>query len=181
QGHPMRVMESELVFALKTKGRFKGLFLLMCISLVFFVGLFSLILVSTFQLLDRSSQFPDIQESARHQAILLIITFPLLFLAYGLMIGWLIRRLRAPAPVVCISQEGIFLPSERLMIRWAEIRELSLATYMGSPYWRIALWNPEEVAARARITAPPSTRLLFIISLPFVRIFRSSYPIGFFQ
>jgi hypothetical protein len=177
----MQVMESELVFALKTKGRFKGLLLVMCIFLVCYAGLFSLLLVSTFQLIDSSSQFPDIQESARHQVILLIITFALLLLAYGLMIGWVIRQLRAPAPAVRISQGGIFLPSERLLITWAEIRELSLATYMGSPYWRIALWHPVEVTARARTTAPLLTRLLVMISLPLVRLFRSSYPMGFFQ
>jgi hypothetical protein len=177
----MQVMESELVLTLKTKAHFKGILLLMCLFLVAYTGLFSLILVSTFHLIDRSSQFPAIQESARHRVILLLITFPLLWLAYGLLIGWLIRQLRAPASSVRINQEGIFMSRDRVLIKWAEIKELSQATFMGSPYLRIAVWNPEEVAARAKAAAQPFMRLLVTLNLLIFRFSRSSYPIGLAQ
>jgi len=94
---------------------------------------------------------------------------------------FLIRQLRAPSPDVRITHEGIFTSHDSFLITWAEIEELSLATWMGSPYLRIVPRNLEAVAARAKASSRPWRRFAIDATLTFFPSTTSPAPLGLSQ
>lgn len=175
----MQVMEAEIVLRLKYKARLKSALLFQCIMVVFFVSFYSWLIVSSFRM--TASPFSDLQEAARQDVMIFLLVGFLVLFCYVMYIAFVIRQLRAPDPYVRISHQGIFTSRDPFLITWAEIQELSLATFLGVPYLRIVPRNVQEVAARAKAASRASVRFGIALNLLFFRFSKSSAPIGFPQ
>ncbi len=185
----MQVIESEIVIPLKYKSNLKGSLIVLCVMLVYFVGLSLFLIIMASQAAAKAkvtfANDPVMAEDIAHQWITQeiwgIIMLVLMLFLYCIVFTFMIRKLRAPSPYVRISHEGVFTSRDSLLIKWAEIKELSLAIFMGSPYLRIVPWNVEEVAARAKASSRPLIRFGINITLMFFRHAKSRAPIGLSQ
>jgi hypothetical protein len=175
----MQITESEIVIPLKYKERLKAPLIILCGFLAYFIAL--CIFLINLTLKQTSSQFPDIRNDAHNTMLFEVCAFIFIVILYSMLFAFFIRRLRAPSPYVCINHEGIFTSRDSFLIKWREIRELSLATFMGSPYLRIVPWNGEEIATRAKASSRLSMRFAIDATVMLFRRSKSPAPIGLSQ
>lgn len=109
--------------------------------------------------------------------IVLAILLPLISL---LTITLQARSTRSPHQV-SINHEGIFTSRDSFLIKWAEIKELSPATFLGSPYLQIVPWDLAEVAERAKVSSGRSLRFGINLTLLLFGHSKSPAPIGLSQ
>lgn len=174
----MQVLESAIVISLIDKPHAKTFFPPR--SALLFLTLFFLLWIGEgLWLATGASRFPDIQQNFYHEMIIGGLVFAGILTLYGAF-AFRKRDKRTTPPYVRIDQEGIFTSRDSFLFKWAEIKELSLTTYMGSPFLRIVPWNLAEVASRAKRSSGPFLR--FGINLTLLLFGRSkSPPIGLGQ
>src|SRR5271165_337894 len=108
KGYSMQALDSEMVIYLKSKSLLKRSLLRFCISFLISVGLFSFLIILTLREIAANSQFPSLQEEEYHELPFLLLGVILVILVSILILLFMIRQLRIPAPYVRINQEGIF-------------------------------------------------------------------------
>ena len=153
---------------------------------MYVVGLFLFLIIMASQSAARakviSAHYTLIEDTTSRWTTLEIVgiaALVLMLLSYGILFTFLIRQLRAPSAYVRINHEGIFTSRDSFLIKWAEIQELSFATFRGLPYLRIVPWDLQEVAARAKASSRPSMRFGINVTLRLSP--RSKSPIGLSQ
>jgi len=109
--------------------------------------------------------------------IVLAILLPLIDL---LTITLRARSTRSPHQVR-INHEGIFTSRDSFLIKWGEIKELSPATFLGSPYLQIVPWDLTEVAERAKVSSGRLLRFGVNLTLLLFGRSKSPAPIGISQ
>lgn len=185
----MQIMESEIILPLKYKALSKGSFIFLGGLLVYVVALDLFLLNMASQAAARAkvtfASDPALAQNIAHQwtteEIWIIAALVLELLIYGLFFAFQVRKLRTPSPSVRINREGIFTSRDSLLIKWAEIKELSPATFMGSPYLRIVPWNLAEVASRAKRSSGRFLRFGINLTLLLFGRSKSPAPIGLSQ
>lgn len=176
----MQVFEFEIVIPLMHKPRVKT-FLPPVGALVFFALFFFFWIVEGLWLAAGASRFPDIQQNFHQQMIIGGIVFAVVLVLYGLFFSFIKRQKRTPPPYVRVNQEGIFTSRDSFLIKWAEIKELSPATFMGSSYLRIVPWNLAEVASRAKASSGRFLRFGINFTLLLFGRSKAPVPIGISQ
>lgn len=172
----MQIVEKEMVISLRYHTRLKALCIQMSVIFLLSMGICAYLILMT---LRNQSLYPQ----GRDNSLIIfsaIMTF-FIFMIQILNFLFLRRRMRDPAPYLRINQEGIFTSHDSLLIKWAEIKELSLSTLMGTPYLRIGLWNLDEVAARAKTSSKAFVRWNFALAQLFFRHAKSPTPLGITQ
>lgn len=170
----MQVAESEIVIAVSYKSYYRRLFLVSSVSVVCFIGLFIFTMNILLQADANASGLPAFQESFRQGIGVSVGLLVFILMLYSIFLIILTRRIRVPSPDLRISHEGIFTSPNAFLIRWSEIRELSQATFMGSPSLQIVLRNGEAVASRAKASTRPSVRFLLPLAVRSVRPWKSA-------
>lgn len=176
----MQVFESEIVIPLTYRPRVKAFFPLIG-ALLFFVLFFIIWIVEGFWLAAGASRFPDIQQNFYQEMIIGGLVFAIILVLYGLFFSFIKRQKPASPPYIRIDHEGIFTSRASFLIRWAEIKELSPATFMGSPYLRIVPWDLAEVASRAKVSSGRFFRFWINLTLLLFGRSKSPAPIGIYQ
>lgn len=109
--------------------------------------------------------------------IVLAILLPLIAL---LTITLQARSTHSPHQVR-INHEGIFTSRDSFLIKWAEIKELSPAMFLGSPYLQIVPWDLAEVAKRAKVSSGRFQRFGINLTVLLFGRSKSLAPIGISQ
>lgn len=178
----MQVFEAEIVIPLTAQRPLPGKrekrsprrqFLFICFECAFMLGLGIFLLLSSSGLKTSHGAPAPGADVLFALCIVLIVLAILLLLITLLTITLQARSTRSPHQVR-INHEGIFTSRDSFLIKWAEIKELSPATFLGSPYLQIVPWDLAEVAERAKVS---SGRFLhFEINLTLLLFGRSKSP-----
>lgn len=154
----MQIAESEIVIAVTYRSYYKRVFLISSVAVVCFIGLFIVMMNRLVSTGANIGHLPAFQERF-HQEILVFTGFLVFILVlYSLTLIILIRQTRVPSPDLRINQEGIYTSPSALLIRWSEIRVISRASILGSPYLQIVLCKRDGVISRAKASSRPSVR-----------------------
>ncbi len=176
----MQVLESEIVIPLAYRSRTKTWFPPIG-TLVFLVFFFIIWIGEGLWLAAGASRFPDIQQNFHQGMIIGSVVFVVILILYGLVFAFRTRQKHTSPPYVRINHEGIFTSRDSLLIKWAEIKALSPATFLGTPYLQVVPWNLAEVASRAKRSSGRFLRFGIHLTLLLFGRMKSPATIGISQ
>lgn len=155
----MQASESELVIAANYRPYYRRLFLLGSLADLFGIVVFLVFLLYFIHLDTPAYGLPVIQEhlqEEKQQGILLFAGFLVLFLAlYGLLVLSYRYRMRGADSVFRVTQEGISICPNALLIRWSEIKTLSQRKLplIGMAYLQVVLHSGAGVYTRVQASS----------------------------
>ena len=185
----MQVFEAEIVIPLTThrplpvkreKRSPRRQLLFTCFESAFMLGLGIFLLLSSSGL-KTSHGAPAPGTNVLFALCIVLIVLAILLPLLTLLTITLQARSARSSHQVRINHEGIFTSRDSFLIKWAEIKELSPATFLGSPYLQIVPWDLAEVAERAKVSSGRFLRFGINLTLLLFGRSKSPAPIGISQ